>query len=693
MGKYIRKSQRKLIFTEELMTEIRRRLEDGESKRSIAESLGINEATLRKRLKIGTVPTSLGRFKPIFSPEMELQLSEYCKVLDNTFYGLTIKALRELVFQFAEKNSINHRFNKETKMAGKDWVRSFCKRHHLSARIAEKTSLARASGFNEVQVKTFFDNLKRVIEEKQISAARIYNMDESGILTVPNKISKVIAPTGKKAVSKIVSSERGQLITAVCCMSAGGKYVPPALIYPRKRKKDELLNGAPAGTLLMTSDSGYMNSDLFLVWLDHFKRNEKPTLEDPILLILDNHSSHISLAAINKCRENRILLLSLPPHSSHRLQPLDRGFFGPLKTVYGQECEKWHVSHPGRAITQFQIAELFGNAFSRVASIEKAVNAFRACGIWPYNPDIFSPEDFAPASVTDRPRPVTAEPTLDDPSSTDSDEDLPLVYIKQRVNQNGASTSMQTVHINQNELAATPKVKNSVPINKSGLASTSMEKILVAPVKSPTKSSMAPTPIKIISQVILKPNFQPVTIISEPQKSQLSTSEAALKKEASESETHSNFLVSSQATSEPAPNSSTSETESRLSFLVSPQDIKPYPKADANVRKLRKSKKSEILTESPYKQELERLNLEKKITEKAKAVKRKIGCDKTKSRKILKRDTGKKCRCPRCNELYQDPPDTDWIQCNLCRAWYHEDCTVYAGLGTFICDNCDSDSD
>lgn len=89
------------------MTEIRRRLEIGESKRSIAERMGCNEATLRKRLRIGTFLTSLGRFKPIFSPDMELQLSQYCKDLDNTFYGLTIKALRELVIQFAERNGLN----------------------------------------------------------------------------------------------------------------------------------------------------------------------------------------------------------------------------------------------------------------------------------------------------------------------------------------------------------------------------------------------------------------------------------------------------------------------------------------------------------------------------------------------------------------------------------------------------------
>lgn len=52
MGNYKRKSNRKLVFTEELLEHIRKRLSQGESKRQVANSLGINESTLRKRLKL-----------------------------------------------------------------------------------------------------------------------------------------------------------------------------------------------------------------------------------------------------------------------------------------------------------------------------------------------------------------------------------------------------------------------------------------------------------------------------------------------------------------------------------------------------------------------------------------------------------------------------------------------------------------
>lgn len=51
MGKYKRKTERKLVFTEENLREARRRIENGESQRQVALSMGTKESTLRKRLK------------------------------------------------------------------------------------------------------------------------------------------------------------------------------------------------------------------------------------------------------------------------------------------------------------------------------------------------------------------------------------------------------------------------------------------------------------------------------------------------------------------------------------------------------------------------------------------------------------------------------------------------------------------
>jgi hypothetical protein len=93
--------------------------------------LKVPESTLRKRLRMGTVPTSLGCFKATFSDE-EKELAEYCKDLDPKFYGLTIRMLKELAFEYAERNEIAHRCNRVNKTIGKDCVISFCKRQNLS---------------------------------------------------------------------------------------------------------------------------------------------------------------------------------------------------------------------------------------------------------------------------------------------------------------------------------------------------------------------------------------------------------------------------------------------------------------------------------------------------------------------------------------------------------------------------------
>ncbi|KAL8563553.1 hypothetical protein ACOMHN_060869 [Nucella lapillus] len=95
------------------------------------------------------------------------------------FYGLRVQDLRHLAFDLCEKAKISHPFNKETKMAGKDWVRNFIARHNLTVRQPVSTSIARFSGFNMNQVQRFFDIYKERLACKSYYPARLWNMDET----------------------------------------------------------------------------------------------------------------------------------------------------------------------------------------------------------------------------------------------------------------------------------------------------------------------------------------------------------------------------------------------------------------------------------------------------------------------------------------------------------------------------------
>jgi hypothetical protein len=59
------------------------------------------------------------------------------------------------------------------------------------------------------------------------------------------------------------------------------------------------------------------------------------------------------------------------------------------------------IQHPGKRITFYQMGKIFGLAYVRVALMAKALSGFQASGICPYNPDIFTDEDFAPAQLTE----------------------------------------------------------------------------------------------------------------------------------------------------------------------------------------------------------------------------------------------------------------------------------------------------
>ena len=116
--------------------------------------------------------------------------------------------------------------------------------------------------------------------------------------------------------------------------------------------------------------------------------------ERKVLLIFDGHKTHTkSLELIDYARDNGIVLISLPPHTSHKFQPLDRSIFKPLKTHFNNECMKWMRNHPGRRITVDQLGSLFNEAYLKSATLANAVSRFKT-GIFPFNPEILPEHEF-----------------------------------------------------------------------------------------------------------------------------------------------------------------------------------------------------------------------------------------------------------------------------------------------------------
>ena len=104
---------------------------------------------------------------------------------------------------------------------------------------------------------------------------------------------------------------------------------------------------------------------------------------------------------MDKAKESNVVLLTLPPDCSHKLQPLDRSVFGPLKKFYNSACDSWLKAHPNTPMTIYDISENLGIAYTRAFISQNIRNGFKAAGIFSYDPYVFSDVDFLCSYVSD----------------------------------------------------------------------------------------------------------------------------------------------------------------------------------------------------------------------------------------------------------------------------------------------------
>ncbi|KAL7384507.1 hypothetical protein ABVT39_003567, partial [Epinephelus coioides] len=115
-------------------------------------------------------------------------------------------------------------------------------------------------------------------------------------------------------------SRKRRVLTVICAVNAVGSAAPPMFIFPRVRYKDHFITGGPPGSIGTSTRSGWVNEDTFVQFLEH--TNCSP--DHPVLLIFENHEAHFSIRAVEIAKSKGVVLLTIPPHTSHRLQPLDK---------------------------------------------------------------------------------------------------------------------------------------------------------------------------------------------------------------------------------------------------------------------------------------------------------------------------------------------------------------------------------
>jgi hypothetical protein len=329
--------------------------------------------------------------KPALSKEVEDTLESVLRKMGEWGYPLSRKEVIALATDYCKLNEL------KVDKLGEDWFRGFMTRHStLTLKKPELLQSCRAKQADPVVIADFFRVIAAAYQEiglydedAAIQGDFVWNADETGFFHDPRK-TKGVDTKGTSLTRQSQGSGR-ESTTVLACVSASGRKMPPLIIYRGKNFWDSWTSpDAYPGTNYAVSENGWMNSHIFLEW---FKNQFVPHVKNIIgegkkaVLLYDGHVSHVTIELILCAMEADIVLVKLPPHTSHILQPLDKGVFGPLKTAWDHQLVSWGRISLAGGMPKAEFAKQLGSVWRKIgASHIKA--GYRGTGIFDSTPSL-----------------------------------------------------------------------------------------------------------------------------------------------------------------------------------------------------------------------------------------------------------------------------------------------------------------
>ena len=237
------------------------------------------------------------------------------------------------------------------------------------------------------------------MDEYDIRHENCYNTDEKGFLQGYVNKAKHVVPVKMLKQEKIkgaLQTGNRNWITLIATICGDGTYLPPCLIYQGAGDiQDNWLQDVQPdehNCYFTSTPSGFTNEELAFEWLVKiFDKNTRTKAGHGRywrLLWLDGHNSHLNLRFLDWAIKNRIMVAVFPPHSTHRLQPLDVSLFCPLSTRYSQHLKTWIYKTSGAIrMSQQDFFGIFWPAFIEAFSVHNVMSGWTKTGLIPFCPD------------------------------------------------------------------------------------------------------------------------------------------------------------------------------------------------------------------------------------------------------------------------------------------------------------------
>ena len=269
---------------------------------------------------------------------------------------------------------------------GKMWIYNFIKRlpdglYWVKQKPADRDRIE-AEDISILQA--WYDRLEPFV--RRISPSNIYNFDETGFALGQGKPQKVISRFRER--TRMLSGERGELLTGIECVAADGWVMEPYFVAPGLVHLERWYEG---GTLseesrIAVSSSGYSNDELAIDWLHFFQKHTRDRAHgEQRLLLFDGHGSHLTWHFLDLCEQWNIIPFVFPPHTTHIVQPLDGSPFRALKQRFREKnniVAQWGGDSRDSGFFFREITGIREQAL-KSRTIRKV---FADRGIYPFNP-------------------------------------------------------------------------------------------------------------------------------------------------------------------------------------------------------------------------------------------------------------------------------------------------------------------
>jgi hypothetical protein len=188
---------------------------------------------------------------------------------------------------------------------------------------------------------------------------------------------------------KYAEQVRDHSKTSICvmvCGTASREMLPPYVVYKAGNIYQAWKQGGPREPTTPTLPLDGLTAASTLTFSSKcFCAHARRKLGKK-LLIVDNLSSHISAEVIELYKAHNIAYVCLLPNSTDKLQPLDVGFFGPMKHTWRNQLKAYSDKDPAADLLQkTEFLKMLKELLDTLKPGLLLPNAFEKCGLWPIN--------------------------------------------------------------------------------------------------------------------------------------------------------------------------------------------------------------------------------------------------------------------------------------------------------------------